>query len=535
MRCARLAGVGVDGVVLMVDDGSRSPGPGRRLLPPENPVTAAQRFGWLVRTIRAYHDDAEIRNTERFTARLNDHLQIPLKPATVGKLENGQVDFTVERCVAYERVLGIPDDGLLDVYIYQFRSQGLSPKSLRPARATVTARDLELLVRIAAQERLAGREWLEAASFLAANRALFTSKVTLDSFMTGLLGATRDAFERDWRLLREALILVGAPGIPYIVELASTEPMRFFNNIEVLGYLDHWDAMVSLVSLGRELDDSVLAQTLLEALRRRMRMWHLTFDDLPGTGRGIQSYCADLLSDPEEAYTAREEALGVLALPHAVVEPSRRARLAELRDDLDQLRVRPRCTTRQEVFGAVTDRVRLELEKAEAVPPGMPAQLPGLEAVLSASLFGATRIDRLSGAVLLSSFPFRTALSIALGEVLMERVDPQDYGLQRAMLRLMTKAGDSCANAYFTSFATTGIIDDNTRLTVAWALGGGGNLSDEAALAHLCGTSTTEVTKRVVVNSAARRGFIRLLTTAADSTASRVATEARKALQRLIH
>jgi hypothetical protein len=75
--------------------------------------------------------------------------------------------------------------------------------------------------------------------------------------MFGLMHATRDAFERDSRLLREALIIIGRPAVPYIVELVHREPMRYYNNIEVLGNLDNNEALRALVSLGRQLNDSV--------------------------------------------------------------------------------------------------------------------------------------------------------------------------------------------------------------------------------------------------------------------------------------
>ena len=506
---------------------------GRRLLPSARPGTAAERFAWLVRAIRAYHGDADLTDTARFTARLNDHLRVPLREGTVGKLENGQVEFTFERCAAYERVLGLTEDSLLDAYIYQFRSAGLTPKA--DPHGPVTAHDLELVVRIAQQNPLTPREWLEAASFLAGHRELFPAGPALDVFMFGLLEATRDAFEHDLRLLREALIVVGTPAVPYIVELVDTEPIRYFNNIEVLGYLDDRTALDALAALGRNLDDSVLAQTTLEALQRIVHRTSLTLPDLAEPGRAIQRYCAEVLSDPDSAYTAREEALGLLSLPHAEVPRRRRATLVELRDDLNQLRIRPRFSTRDDIVRAVFDQNRDLLKESGTLPGGMPAAVPGLETILSHSLFGHTRIDRLNGAVLLSSFPFAGVLSRALGDVLLNRVHPQDYGLQRAMLRLMTKAGNGQASGYFTTFAMGGIVDDNTRLTVAWALGGGNKANDETALRHLYQVSSTSVTKRVIVNSAARRGFRSLLELAAAARDSRVAAEARRALSRDPH
>ena len=155
----------------------------------------------------------------------------------------------------------------------------------------------------------------------------------------------------------------------------------------------------------------------------------------------------------------------------------------------------------------------------------LPEEVPGLRRLLVEGATGNLRTNRLSVAILFSASPLASSLAHGLGSVLVDVVQDQDYGLQRSLVRLLTKLQTPAADPYFARFAPRA-NDDNTRLTVAWALGDTNGKDDEAALHQLYEASRQPITRRVVATSAARRHFSAIVETATHDRDPLVAFEA---------
>ena len=212
---------------------------GRRPLPLERPRGGREQFAWLSRAIRTYLLEHEVRRTSSFTERINGHLHRPMQPESVNRLENAQLDFDIERVRAYERVLDVEVDHLIDIYIHLVRLDGIAPRwrADGPAGRSSPA-DFDLLHRVARDEPLPAGEWLTLSHAVGTRRTeVLDSSRFRDSFGHGLLAEFGRSFERDERLLREAIINAGDAVVPYVLEYARSAPITHFNAVEALGYM----------------------------------------------------------------------------------------------------------------------------------------------------------------------------------------------------------------------------------------------------------------------------------------------------------
>ena len=88
------------------------------------------------------------RNTEEFCRNLNRFLAIPLKPATLNRLENAELPYTVEKAQAYERALNLPTFYLADVYVYLMRREGRHIDWGAGSRNPLEGKDYDLLYQL---------------------------------------------------------------------------------------------------------------------------------------------------------------------------------------------------------------------------------------------------------------------------------------------------------------------------------------------------------------------------------------------------
>lgn len=505
---------------------------GRKLLPMEQPRLPLQKFAWLVRAIRAFHQEPKIKETNSFTAALNHHLEDEqLKPATINRLESGSADFTIERCTAYEKALGLAPLDLVDCYLYASRAEGRTPKTSAARVNEATGAEVELIWRLAEDEHLTAPEWLRLAYLYRNRPELLSAPRIRESFLHRLLDDAGQSFEKEERLIREVIIITGADVLPVLRERLRTDPLRYFTTCEAAGFMAEPQSREFLAELALSMRDGAVTATLLEPLRRSMQDHGLGSADLGDRAGAFKDYALNLLDDTDEFFTAREEAFSLLRWGRFDLAPRERSRIQALHEDLQQLRLVSRATYQRELVTDIADRFSRDLSASTLAGNGMPLAVPGLRTFIQDGIFSAERIDRLTASVLIRPWQLSGILGQSLGTVVTHSVDKKDYGVQRAAVRFLTKLTRPEALEPIRAIGWSHLQDDSVRLTVGWALGAGSSQEDSSLLRHLGQKATTTATRRVVALSAARVGARAVLQDLARGTDSVAAAEARELLR----
>ncbi|WP_158997496.1 hypothetical protein [Streptomyces aureus] len=497
----------------------------------EQPRLPLQKFAWLVRAMRAFHQDPKIQETASFTAALNRHLEEELKPATINRLESGKADFTIERCSAYEKALGLNALDLVDCYLYASRAQGLTPKTSSARLTEATSTEMELIFRMGEGENLTTPEWLRLAHLYRNRPDLLSRPRIRETFLHKLLDNAGQSFEKEERLVREVLITTGPDVLPILQERLRTDPLRYFTTCEAAGFMTGTQSHEFLADLALGMRDGAVTATLLEPLRR----------SLQANGRGpagmehrapeFKDYALKILDDTDEFFTAREEAFTFLRWGGFALTGREHARMQSIREDLQQLRLVTGQAWQRELLAEVKKRFISDLSASPLAGAGTPLEIPGVQTFIQEGLFSPERIDRLTASVLIRPWQLSGLLGSSLGAVISQNVDKNNYGVQRAAVRFLTKLMRPEALEPIRTIGWSHIKDDSVRLVVGWALGAGSPEHDASLLRHLGQTATTTATRRVVALSAARLGAHPVLQDLASSTDSLAAAEAQELLR----
>jgi hypothetical protein len=502
---------------------------GRKLLPAENPVTAPERFAWLVRAIRSSSPDPDIRSTETFATKLNALLREHLQPATINRLETGGLSFNIERCKAYEVVLGLPDCQLVDAYIWIFRQRGSTPRTAWAVIKEATAAEIELLVMLAREEPLTPLQWLHLAYLYKNRPELITESHRLkELFLGGIIRDMGKYYERDQRVMREALITVGSDLIPRIVEAVTAEPIRFFNAGEALGFIPGAGAWDALVELHASVPDGWAAPGILESLLRKVDTEspaHLADSSLLGP---LRASTVEALEQTDMLFVARESALAVVRRIGSSLTASETRRVRSLRPDLMQLDVIPSSVTQREIIDDLSKRFG-RIVARDDYRDHIPAHVPGLARIVHDAVFAQDRSERVLNGVLLTPWKGSSAITDAIGGAL-PHVPASDYGTQRSMVRFATKLGTPNLNGYLRRLAGSSDIEPNTSVSIAWALGAGVETEDENVLRAMYSSAKSVEVKRAVCTAGLRRGMTELIGAISRDHNGTVAREAMIAL-----
>lgn len=506
---------------------------GRKLLPLENPITGRERFAWLVRALRAFHDNPEVRETEKFSFSLDRFLEESLKPATLNRLENGDLDFSVERCIAYEKALGLEQDLLLSVYVYVLRRDGQAPRGRRLKIREVDAADLELIYRLGCGEPIKAVEWLDLSFLYRSRSDLFAHSVRLrGALFEGVLRDLASTYEKDQRLMREALINIGDELAPLIVECATEDSVRYFTAVEALGHMDGPKSWEGLIALREYVQDSWAAQSILESAGRRVRGFGQSSRPDSDSMKYLFQHSVKILGDPEELFYAREAAADFIRTPGFVITAKQRAFLDAYRQDLRQLMVTPSDFRAEDVVSDILRRFEVAL-KATRDTGEIPLRVPGLNKILHNGIFASNREERMVLATLLSAWNLSPLIAKAAGEVLIE-IPNNEYGTSRSMVRFLTKIRSDEMYPYFNQLLQEPNLEENIRLCLAWALGLGNDPNDVDSLAKIYRSTRNHATKRALSTAAFRRGAQGLLTEISHDANSSVSRGAILALSDLL-
>lgn len=499
---------------------------GRKLLPLEHPETATERFAWLARTLRTRHGDPDVRDTARFSQRLVVPSQGNLRPATLNRLETGSLQFTIERCLAYETALCLPQWSLVDPYIYVMREGGEVPRTDLSRTREAGPSELEAILRIGRAEEIEPMDWLRLAYLYRNRPAIFSSSPNLrNSLFERLLADAGESYERNERVMREALVVIGDDIAPLIADSVEASPMRYFVSIEALGYMD---GLASWQVLERLLASSVepfMQGPVLDSVRRRiLRGTHTEFERRYMAGR-LNEHVIELLGQPSELFAARESALDFARFVGIDIPASERRRLSELRHDLLQLEVRPRSASTDEIARSLHEGVSRAVELKDG-RGGDAARLPGLRKLLHNGVFGTTGYERISLGILLGSSGMADEIASAVGSCA-RSIDSADYGAIRAMVRFATKlSAPKALNPHLRLLAGSNLRDENTLLAVAWALGLDTDPANGPALLDIYAAASSPATKQAVLMAAYRRRDSAVLESVRNDTDLRISREA---------
>lgn len=483
---------------------------GRKLLPMEHPVGGRQHFAWLARAIRAFHADPDVRNTETFSRCLSQHLAESLKPASINRLENGDLEFNVERCIAYEKTLGLEPSLLLSTYLYVLRKDNQVPRGRHLRLREPTGADFDLIYRLGREDPIQPFEWLELSFLYRGRPDLFTNSPRLrTALFEGVLRDIGRTHEKDQRLIREAVINIGDELAPLVVHRFVEDSVRYFTAVEALGHMNGPDSWNALMALRGSLPDNWATQSILEATGRRVAMAPELFRSQETDLLFLFQQAVAILGEPEGFFYARESALNFARSLGPHLTSRQQTMLGPYRDDLKQLMVVPSGFRPHEIVHDIERRLGGILE-ATREQPDIPLRVPGLNHMLSTALFSPSYEDRMGLATLLAAWNRSAILTKAAGETLI-RIPAEEYGTARSIVRFLTKIKSREMYPYFRKLLLTPNLEENIRLCLAWALGLGDEPGDIASLTALYRRTTTKATKRAISTAAFRRDARSLL------------------------
>ncbi|ROS22176.1 hypothetical protein EDF22_3682 [Rathayibacter sp. PhB127] len=470
---------------------------GRPITPLEQPRKPLDRFAWLIRALRASAEDPDIRSAEKFALQLNGHLTRSLTSASINKLERGtEMRFSVDKVRAYERVLGLDYLSLVDLFIFSSRVAGGKVEWQRETNADLEVRFHDGLIALGAGETLPPSELLALAVMANRDHPEALRGRAGDHIAEAILDSYGISFERDERLLGEALIQLGGRVVPLIRERVTASPIQYFNAIESLAHINTPASWETLLGFANSDYDSIRTQTIVQPIRKWLtRRPELMLND----HRSLAKLQADALAsviDPNDAYTSREENLHLLRLLKTIKTNTQRHKESEVRLDIEQLEMKEVAHTRNDLLTHIDSSTNNALSRT-----------PGLRAIVEDSLYVTDRVERLSvGALLGLTTAFEPVLRVTAKTLLQ---DP-DAGVQRSIIRLMAKAGSADGlREISNNMHRQRPKDEGVRLAAAWALGMSDRLSDQETLETLrdSGAATTRI---VAEMSLRRRGFSRI-------------------------
>lgn len=471
---------------------------GRKPLAAQSPKNALQRFTWLVRTTRVYSGLAQLRNASAFAHEVGRHTGAGESAQTVNRLERGVLSWSIPRLIGFEAALGLHENELVDMYIYSSRLDGTSP-DWGGTRAMGLLQAKDLLLDIARGNRVQPIEFLKVAKFV--GPTYLESARWREVLCSTAMNMFGDAFESEERILREALVLLGEPVVPYIREAVKVDPLRHFNAVEALGFMQGPDSLQLLLEVASSEQTGITAQVSLEAMRRRIAIEPALARQVPNE---VREFALNALSDHKHPFTSREESLGLLRVIGSPIPPRVSRLLRELGSDLRQLRIEPTEFRRDELVNWLISESQRELGRI-AESAEMPKVPDGMQVMLREAIFGEERVSRLGVGAMISLSPVLSAVTPALANAVVQTGNVE-YGTARSIVRAISKARDAAVISELRKLNFGVIHDEGLLLSVAWALGMG--LEDEDAFAlDAIDRKGGQVTRQVVGLSRQRRNF----------------------------
>ncbi|WP_147290344.1 hypothetical protein [Lentzea flaviverrucosa] len=393
--------------------------------------------------------------------------------------------------------------------------------------------DLELIYRLGREEPIEAVEWL-GLSFLYRSRPdLFANSARLRlALFEGVLRDLASTYEKDQRLMREALINIGDELAPLIVENVTADSVRYFTAVEALGHMHGQKSWEGLVALREHVQDNWAAQSILESVSRRVRNSKQLACADASSVRYLFEHAVKILGDPEELFYAREAAADFVRIPGFVIAGKQRAYLDASRQDLRQLVLRPSSFRPEDVIGDILRRFARSLNASRDARE-IPLRVPGLSKILQKAIFSSNREERMALATLLAAWNLSPPAVQAAGEVLLS-IPSDEYGTSRSIVRCLTKIRSDEMYPYFNRLLQRPSLEENIRLCLAWALGLGRDPDDINSLTMLYRTTRSRATKRALSTAAFRRGAESLLEDISRDSDSSVSRGAMLALSDLL-
>lgn len=475
---------------------------GRKLLPGGFPRSPQAQFAWLVRAIRASHYDDDIRTTKVFRHRLvAEEGETPLAVDTINKLETAQLPFTIERCLQFERALGLQEGVLVDVYCYLHRIFDQTPKGALFTPQEASSVHLESILKIGQDERLQPLDWLRLAGLYRRRPDLFLS--LRESVAAGFFRDLAQSYERDERILLEAAVHLRPLLAPFLTDAIKSNPSHLFNLVESLGHSADATSLRAVEEIADFISDDLVAPMILESIVRSRK----TVPGLPlsrSTEGDLLNYALDSISSGGKFYCAQEESLALIhSMPRLTA--SQRKRLSSRNVDLRQLLPMPTACSRQDLIQSIVGKLEQQAVLSSYSTGNAPQLLPGMSEIVVDGLLLPTRRLRLSIAVMLAPWVGRVHITEVVGGMLQAGVEREDYGIRRAAIRLITKLEHPERAKYLARASFDAGLDEGSRCVLAWALGGIRGASAVSAVSHLYDPSSLVSTKRVLLIAAGRQ------------------------------
>lgn len=418
---------------------------------PKNFFSAVGQVLWVIRSHRAASEDLAIRRNRAF-------IELVVPPAGRAKLSESYLSnllsypqkkmLTVPWMTSFETALGLTAGTLTDFYRYLQRNRSevaeLAPQNL----SKISGEEVDHVLDIMASTNPSVRDLHLAAS--AINLGAFPiGPRKFDDIARRLVEAQRTSQGNDYKLAREASLLLGRSMVPVLRESIEDRPTRAYQLIETLGFFGSGDVLSLLWDHATNPRNPSHRRASLEAITNVARREQMA-EDFDMRLSALRNLVLETLQD--ESHTVRHQGaqLGLTLAPRDEVIKKNIGAV----DDLDVRRLVTRPLSQfeakfcRDVEGAVlNNRANEALHSANLE----------LHVVIRRALFSKVRTFRAESGWALSISPFASDLAVVLADRIAR---PEEFRPEvlRSVLLLLGRLGQQSSQAFIQNCAL------NTRL-----------------------------------------------------------------------
>ncbi|WP_394255695.1 hypothetical protein [Pseudoclavibacter helvolus] len=441
----------------------------------------------------------------------------------MNRFEVGEVRYSHAEFAAYELAVGVVPGFFLDPLLHLARLEG----ARHPLRAAGQMDSLISSVQdVASGKQLSARDWVVFAAAYSELRArgLEIRSAFPDATAQRLLSEFEDAYEVEERFLGDAIAQFGANVATHVVERVEGDSIRTFNLIEAVGRMYTSESAALVSRMASSVLNDITAQTLFESYRRNLGL--IQSQGVNSDIRMVMDIAAEVILDENAAYTAREEAYALVASGRpGDIGVKLRKYYQQAPTELLHLVQGYASSVSKRLLREVLAGVRLQMEARRLVSQSGAVVVPaGLSFILEQALFSPERSQRIAHALLISKTPVAGAVAVAAASLVGAYAKPYP-GLARSLIRLVTKIQSRDGEFELYRQTLPPHVDEGVLLSLAWGAGST-DVDTEGALASYADLKSGLTTQKVVLLSASRRSYSRVLEKLSQSSYAEIKNEA---------
>jgi len=486
---------------------------------PKNFFGAVGQVLWVIRSHRAASEDPAIRKNRTFIERVVPPTgRVKLSESYLSNLLSYPQNkmLTVPWMTSFETALRLTAGTLTDFYRYLQRNRGEVAELATQNASKISGDEIDHVLDIMASTEPSVRDLHLAASAINAG-AFPIGPRKFKEMARRLVEAQRISQGNDYKLAREASLLLGRSMVPVLRESIEDHPTRAYPLIEALGFFGSGDVLTLLWDHAANPRDAFNRRATLEAITNVARREKMA-EDFDMGHSALRDLVLESLQDGSHTVRHQGAQLGLTLAPRDDIIKKN----IQAADDLDVRRlVMEKLSQFEAKFCQSVEHAVLNNRANEVLHS---ANLD-LRKVIGRALFSKVRTFRAESGLALSISPFAGDLAVALADHIAR---PEEFRPEvlRSVLLLLGRLGQQSSQAFIRNCALNTRLREDVRSAAIHAVlktyGEGDSLTWMVSAAN---SSQSTMLKRTIADTAGLVGEIdvlrRMATLEAASATSR--------------